>query len=78
MGCQSGPTTMLICIIRHEDMEKIIIIFLNIYIYMLVENVNMDVLVEIYINDLEIIKMDNIHYINLWFYNVSKIWKKCI
>jgi hypothetical protein len=42
---------------------------------MLVENVNMDVLVKIYINDLETIIMDNIHYINLWFYNVSKIWK---
>jgi hypothetical protein len=44
------------------------------YIDMPVENVNMDVLVEIYINDLEIVKMDTIHYINLWFYNVSKIW----
>jgi len=51
-------------------------IYIYIYIYMLVENVNMDVLVEIYINDLEIIKnVYNIHYINLWFYNVSKIWK---
>jgi hypothetical protein len=30
---------------------------------MLVENVDMDVLVEIYINDLETVKMDNIHYI---------------
>jgi hypothetical protein len=31
---------------------------------MLVENVNMDVLVEIYINHLELVKMDNMHYIN--------------
>jgi hypothetical protein len=38
MGCQSSPSTMLVCIIRQEDME--------IYIYMLVENVNMGVLVE--------------------------------
>lgn len=44
---------MLVCIIRQEYME--------IYIYMLVENVNMDVLVKIYINDLETVKMDNIH-----------------
>jgi len=55
MGCQSSPSTMLVCIIRQEYME--------IYIYMLVENVNMDVLVKIYINDLETVKMDNIHYI---------------
>jgi hypothetical protein len=60
---------MLVCIIRHEDME----------IYILVENVNMDVLVEIYINDLEIVKkMDNIYTTSTCGFIMCPKYGKCI